>query len=194
MKKLFYLLIVLININSFDAQTSPTGLFVNDVAPDFSAINQSGKSINLKEQLKTGNVVLIFYRGEWCGYCNKQLKNLEDSLAQITKKGATVLAITPEKTENVTKTIEKTKVTFSILSDDNLKIMNAYKVTFSLDEKTTKKYKGYGIDLIESNGKNGNNLPVPAVYIINKEGKIIYRYFDEKYSNRVSVNEILSHL
>ncbi len=194
MKKLFYLLILLINANLFVAQTSPTGLLVNDVAPDFSAINQNGKSINLKEQLKTGNVVLIFYRGEWCGYCNKQLKNLEDSLAQITKKGATVLAITPEKNENVTKTIEKTKATFSILSDDNLKIMNAYKVTFSLDEKTTKKYKGYGIDLIESNGKNGNNLPVPAVYIINKEGKIIYRYFDEKYSNRVSVKEILSHL
>ena len=179
---------------SVKAQSTPVGLNVNDNAPDFISTDQNGKIINLKEQLKKGTVVLVFYRGEWCGYCNKQLKNLEDSLSLIISKGATLFAVTPEKKENVSKTIEKTKATFSILTDDNQKIMTAYKVVFALDEKTTEKYKGYGINLMECNGNNGNNLPVPAVYIINKAGKIIYRYFDEKYSNRVSVKEILAHL
>ena len=72
--------------------------------------------------------------------------------------------------------------------------MSAYKVAFELDAKTTEKYKGYGINLQEMNGNNGNNLPVPAVYIINKEGKITYRYFDVNYKKRVSVSEILKHL
>ena len=72
--------------------------------------------------------------------------------------------------------------------------MKAYKVAFELDAQTTEKYKGYGIILKEKNGNNGNNLPVPAVYIVNKEGKITYRYFDINYTKRVSVAEILAHL
>ena len=75
-----------------------------------------------------------------------------------------------------------------------MKIMSAYKVAFELDEQTNEKYKKWGINLSDKNGNNGNNLPVPAVYIINKEGKITYRYFDVNYKNRVSVSEILSHL
>ena len=119
---------------------------------------------------------------------------LEDSLALITNKGARIIAVSPEKQENIAKTIQKTKATYSVLADDSLKIMSAYKVAFELDAKTTEKYNGYGIKLTERNGSNGNNLPVPAVYIINKEGKIIYRYFDVNYKKRVSVAEILTHL
>ncbi len=179
---------------SFVSNDKPIGLNVGDMAPDFTAKNQSNKEVHLKEILKSGSVVLLFYRGEWCPYCNRQLKALEDSMALISAKGVNIVAISPEKLENISKTIEKTKVTFSIVSDENSKIMNAYKVAFELDEKTTEKYKGYGINLKERNGSNGNNLPVPAVYIINKEGKITYRYFDINYKNRVSVQEILRNL
>jgi len=176
------------------AQTNPTGLAANETAPAFSGVDQNGKKIVLKDLLKKGSVVLVFYRGEWCPYCNKQLMQLQDSLALIIKKGASLIAVSPEKAEKITKTIQKTKATYSILSDDSLKIMSAYKVAFELDEKTTKKYKGYGINLQEMNGNNGNNLPVPAVYIIDKSGKITYRYFDADYKKRISVKEILLHL
>lgn len=194
MKNTLTLLLLFIISYSVIGQTTANGLNVNDNAPDFTGADQKGKAINLQTELKKGAVVLIFYRGEWCPYCNKQLKSLEDSMSLITQKGAELIAITPEKQENVAKTIEKTKASFSIVSDENLKIMNAYKVAFQLDPKTTEKYKGYGVDLSVNNGSNGNNLPVPAVYIISKEGKIIYRYFDANFKNRVSVKEILSHL
>ncbi len=187
---LFLCLVIL----SVIAQTTSGGLKVNDPSPDFTAYDQNGKSINLKNQLTHGPVVLVFYRGEWCPYCNKQLKELEDSLKMITDKGATVIAVSPETRENVLKTIGKTKAKYSIISDDKMRIMSAYKVAFALDEELVKKYKGYGINLEEKNGNNGNNLPVPAVYIIDKNGKIKYSHYDENYKARISVREILALL
>ncbi len=185
------LLVIAFIIN---AQDGPKGLNVNVAAPSFSAKDQNGKTVSLNEELKKGQVVLVFYRGQWCPYCNKHLKKLEDSLSLITAKGAILITITPEKPENISKTIEKTKASYSILFDDGLKIMKSYDVAFAVDEKTVEKYKGYGIDFTKANGENGDNLPVPALYIIGMDGKIAYRYFDTDYSKRASVAEILAHL
>ena len=177
------------------AQTGPKGLNLNDKAPDFTAKDQNGKSISLKNELKNGSVVLVFYRGQWCPFCNRQLKQMEDSLPQIKAKGATVLTITPEVQENISKTIAKTKTSNSILHDEGLQIMKSYDVAFKVDDKTIENYKKYGIDFSLANGEaNGANLPVPAVYVINKEGRIVYKYFDMDYRKRSSVKEILEHL
>jgi len=194
MKKIIPVISLLIMALSLKISETPEGLSINETAPNFTSIDQNDKTLTLKKLLKKGSVVLVFYRGEWCPYCNKQLMELEDSMALITKKGASLIAISPEKAENISKTIQKTKATYSILSDDSLKIMSAYKVAFALDDRTTEKYKSYGINLQEVNGSNGNNLPVPAVYIINKEGKITYRYFDINYKKRLSVSVILKNL
>ncbi len=177
------------------SQQEPKGLSVNDAAPDFTAKSADGKEVHLKDQLKKGSVVLVFYRGQWCPYCNRQLKKLEDSLGLIRGKGATVLAISPELPQNIDKTIEKTKASFPILHDKNLSIMKSYDVAFKVDDKTIEKYKTYGIDFSAANGaENGANLPVPAVFVINKEGKIVFRHFDKDYTKRASVADILAHL
>lgn len=176
------------------AQDAPKGLRVNDKAPDFTAKDQNGKSVSLQESLKKGAVVVVFYRGQWCPYCNKQLKKLEDSLSFIVAKGANLITVTPEKPENIVKTISKTKATYSILYDEGLKIMKLYDVAYAVDTATIVKYKKYGIDFNEANGTNGASLPVPAVYVINKDGNIVFRHFDPDYRNRASVQDILSHL
>lgn len=194
MKKLMVSLGLLVIGLAVNAQNGPKGLNVNDKAPGFSAKDQAGKTVSLNEQLKTGAVVLLFYRGQWCPYCNRQLKNLEDSLSLITARGATLIAVTPEKPENINKTIEKTKVTYPVLFDDGLKIMKSYDVAFAVDPDVIKKYKGYGIDFSEVNGNNGAQLPVPAVYIISKKGEIIYKYFDTDYRKRPAVKDILDQL
>lgn len=195
MKKLaltsFLAIFIFVNSN---AQTNPIGLKVNDKAPEFSAKDQNGKTISLQNELKNGKVVLIFYRGQWCPYCNKELKGMQDSLSFITSKDAVVVAVTPELPENISKTIGKTNASYSILSDDGLKIMKAYDVAYAVDPALNEKYKGYGIDLMKANGANGANLPIPAVYIIDTNGNIIYRYFDVDYRNRASVKEIADHL
>lgn len=195
MKKLLYSVILFLFSFSLFAQDGPKGLKVNDAAPEFSAMDQNGKEVKLKDQLKKGPVVLVFYRGQWCPYCNKQLMQLEDSISMISKKGASVIAISPEVAENISKTVEKTKASYPVLHDEDLKIMKSYDVAFKVDDNTVEKYKGYGIDFTKANGTaNGANLPVPAVYIVSKEGKIIFSYFDKNYAKRVSIAEILAHL
>ncbi len=173
---------------------SAQALKVGEKAPDFTALDQNGKTISLKEVLKNGEAVIIFYRGQWCPYCNKQLKNLNDSLSFLTEKNVTILSITPETIENVQKTIAKTKASFSILADKGLAIMNSYKVTFAVDENTITKYKKYGIDFEKANAENGANLPVPATYIVGKDGRIKYAFFNPDYSKRASVKDIIENL
>ena len=194
MKRLFFTLTAFLFVFTLSAQEKPEGLFINSKAPDFKAVDQNGNSIRLKDMVKNGNVVLFFYRGNWCPYCSRQLKQLQDSLELFVEKGVQVVAITPEKPDGISKTIEKSNATFPIIHDEEGKIMKAYDVRFALDEKSVSRYKMSGIDLAATNGKNGTNLPVPAVYIINKENTIIYRYFNEDYKKRVSVKELLSNL
>ena len=177
------------------SQEAPEGLFLNSKAPDFKAKDQNGNEIRLKDLLKKGKVVIIFYRGQWCPYCNKYLSKLADSLQLIKDKGATVVAITPELPENITKTIEKTKADYSILYDEDLKIMKAYDVEFEVPENVLTRYRNSGIKIGENNGtKNGNFLPIPATYIIDKESTITYRFFQSDYKKRPTIKEILDNL
>ncbi len=194
MKKIISGLLFFVMPFFVDAQGFPNGLSENTKAPNFSAIDQSGNKFELSKALKKGNVIVVFYRGQWCPYCNKQLKAMQDSLSMILAKGATVVAISPEKPDNIAKTVEKTKVSFPILMDDGMRIMSEYQVKFAVDTATQTRYKKFGIDFAEANGSNGANLPVPAVYIINNKGEITFRYFDTDYRKRVSVAELLSHL
>jgi peroxiredoxin len=194
MKKILSLVALLHIVYCLNAQEAPEGLFINSKAPDFKAKDQNGKEVRLKDLLKKGKVVLVFYRGQWCPYCNKYLKKLDDSLQLIQAKGATVVAITPELPENVTKTVEKTGAEYSILYDEGLKIMKAYDVEFEVPENTLTRYRNSGIKIDENNGKNGNFLPIPATYIINKESTITYRFFQSDYKKRPSIQEILENL
>jgi peroxiredoxin len=194
MKKYLLAFILMFSALSLFSQEAPEGLFINSKAPDFKAKDQDGNEVRLKELLKKGQVVVVFYRGQWCPYCNKHLQKLQDSLQQITDKGATVVAITPELPENVDKTVEKTKASFPILYDENLKIMKAYEVEFLVPENTLTRYRNAGIKIEENNGKNGNYLPVPATYIINQDGFITYRFFNQDYKKRPTVKDILDNL
>jgi peroxiredoxin len=193
MKKLFALLSFFIAIATL-AQDKPEGLFINSKAPDFKIKDQSGVEVSLKELRKKGQTVLIFYRGNWCPYCNKQLRGLQDSLQLITEKGAQLVAITPEAKTGIDSTIAKTGAVFPILYDEEGKLAAAYQVGFKVDEKTVNRYKMTGIDLLKNNNQKQAVLPVPAVYIINKEGTITYRYFDDNYRRRISVKEILANI
>ena len=167
---------------------------VGDKAPNFTATTHAGTETNLKKLTKNGSVVLIFYRGYWCPFCNKELNHMNDSLPLLQAKGATVIAITPETYESVNKTIEKTKASFEIISDTTNTILKQFGVNFTVDDKTIEKYKTYGIDFTTVNGNSENTLPVPAVFIIDKNGNFKYLYFDKDYRKRPSIKELLENL
>lgn len=174
------------------AQTD--SLKAGDMAPLFKVLDHNGDTISLQEKLKSGKVVLVFYRGAWCAYCNKHMSHLQDSLKLILDKGASVIAITPETNASIDKTISKTKATFNIVYDSKYLIMKQYGTAFKVDGATIMRYKLIGLDVEEANGNKDHILPVPATFVIGTDGIILWKHFDTNYKKRSSVKEILQHL
>jgi len=171
------------------------GLKSGTKAPDFSGTDNNGKKVTLDQLLqKNKAVVLFFYRGQWCPYCNKHIQELQDSLHLLTAKGAYVVGVTPETAGNIDKTIEKTHASFSIIQDKGYQIMKAYDVNYVLDQNTVTQYKNWHVDLEENNGNKDHVLPVPATYIIDNTGKIAFVQFDKDYKKRASVADLLQAL
>jgi peroxiredoxin len=194
MKKILLSFAVLFAGLALFAQEAPEGLFIASKAPDFKAVDQHGTEIRLKDELKKGKVILVFYRGQWCPYCNRFLAKLQDSLSLIQEKGAQVIAVGPEKPESVKETVEKTKANFTVLHDKDLKIMKAYDVEFEVPENTITRYRNGNIDIEKNNGANGKYLPVPAIYVIDKESTVTYRFFESDYRKRPTVQTLLDQL
>jgi len=168
---------------------------IGSSAPAFSGIDQLGNTVSLESLTNNGPVVLIFYRGYWCPVCNRYLSDFAEGIPAIHAKGAKIVAITPELPDYANKTIEHTKLTIPVISDIDGSIMEAYKVKFKVSEEYQEKIrKGLQADIAETNGTEDAFLPVPATYIIDKDQKITYHFFDPNYSERASVEEILANL
>jgi peroxiredoxin len=194
MEKAIAVVLSLFIVSNVFAQEKPEGLFINSKAAEFKAKDQNGSEVNLKDLRKKGPVVVVFYRGYWCPYSNRELKRLQDSLQLLTAKGAQLVAITPEAKEGIDSTIAKTGISFPIIYDEDMKIADNYKVSFKVDDRTLGRYKNAGIDLLKTNSQKQATLPIPAAYIINRDGAVTFRYFNEDYKKQVSVKELLEAL
>jgi len=171
-----------------------TGLKIGEKAPTFVATQANGETFKLEEALKSGPVVMIFYRGEWCPYCNRHLSNLQDSSIMIKEAGATLIAISPQKQEYLKKMETKTGAGFTLLHDKGFKISDDYKGTFKPSFMQRLMYNMIGAKLRTSASDSSKQLPVPATYVINKEGIIIWRHFNQDYTQRSTAAEILKAL
>jgi peroxiredoxin len=173
----------------------PQGLKVGDKAPDFTGYDQKGKQVELKKLLENGPLILFFYRGKWCSVCSRYLNNYQDSLKVLTDQGFGVVAITPESIENVEQTVELHNLKFTVIYDCQEKIMKDYDVIFTVTKAYQDKIKSsLSINIAENNGRDTARLPVPATYIINREGIIVAVQFDPDYKNRASVMWMLKNL
>lgn len=169
-------------------------LEIGSKAPDISASDQTGHQVSLSDEIKDSIIIVQFYRGEWCPHCNRHMSYLQDSIRQIRALGAKVIAITPENQENIELTMRQTKANFSFIHDKNHVIMDAYKVTFRLGLLKNIGYNFAGINVKNRSGFEDRYLPVPATYIINHEGIIIGRYFNEDYSQRMPIRDMIAIL
>lgn len=180
---------------NFKTVKEAKGLQVGETVEDFSAVDLHDNTFTLSEALKKGPVVVIFYRGQWCPICNKHLSHLQDSLHLIYDKGASVVAISPEKSEFLKRTAEKTNASFSLLYDEGYKIANLFDVTFKPDSLTTVMYNTiFRANLKEANTDDSQRLPIPATFIIGTDGKIVWRHFDPDYKKRSTAKEIVDNL
>lgn len=189
------LLFLLIFGASFFAKAqNPEPLFIGDKAPNFVALDQFDKRVSLKERLANGPVIIVFYRGQWCPHCNRHMSQIQDSLQMILDAGASVIAITPEKGEKIEKTMKKSGADFSIVYDENHRIMDKYHVTFKLSGWKRFIYGLGGININKASGNKDSALPVPATYIIAKDGTIYTSHFNEDYSERMQVIDMLTSI
>lgn len=171
------------------------GKAIGDSVPNISAKDIHDRTYSFIESLKKGPVVLIFIRGQWCPFCNKHLSAIQDSLPLIYEKGATVVVVSPEKSEFIKKTIEKTGASFTILYDEGYKISDAFDVTFKPDSISRFMYNTIlGANLKESHSDDSERLPIPATFIIGKDGKIVWRHFDSNYKKRSNVSDIVKNI
>lgn len=188
-----------INYSEFGIETKdsavPQGLKVGDKAPDFTGYDQTGKQVELKKLLEKGPMILFFYRGNWCPICNRYLSNYQDSLKVITDQGFNVVAITPESIENVENTVKLHNLSFTVIYDCQEKIMKDYDLMFNVTRAYQDKVQSnYSVDIAKFNGRDVAHLPVPATYIINKDGFIVAVQFDPDYKNRASVKWMLKNM
>lgn len=171
------------------------GLQVGQQAPEFTAQDAAGYQFEFSAALKKGPVVLIFYRGQWCPFCNKHLGEIQENLQQIMGKGATVVAVSPEKPEYLEKTALKTGIRFSLLYDEGYQIADAYDVTFKPGGLSLLIYNTVlGAKLKEAHSDDSQQLPIPATYVIDRKGLIVWRHFDPDYKKRSTVDDIISEL
>lgn len=173
----------------------PRGLKVGDKAPEFTGYDQKGKMVESKKLLEKGPMVLFFYRGKWCPVCSRYLNNYQDSLNLITDQGVNFLAITPESIENVEQTVKFHNISFTVIYDCQEKIMKDYDVMFNVTKAYQDKiFTSLSTDIAKNNGRDAARLPVPATYIINKDGIIVAIQFDPNYQNRASIKWIIRNL
>ncbi|AEE20564.1 peroxiredoxin-like family protein [Dokdonia sp. 4H-3-7-5] len=165
-----------------------------DKFPDFTLPNAQGKTITLSKQLQKGKVVITFYRGGWCPYCNLELKAFQEVLPQIKEKGATLIAITPETPDNSLSTKEKNQLDFEVLTSENNELARSLNLVFKLPEALAELYGNFGIDLLESQGNDANELPIAATYIIDQNGEVSYHFLSEDYKLRADPEDIIAAL
>ncbi|WP_159019426.1 peroxiredoxin-like family protein [Algibacter sp. L3A6] len=168
-------------------------LNVGDKAPNFTLNNALNQPVSLYNTLENGPVVLTWYRGGWCPYCNITLHHLQEHLPEFKKAGATLLALTPELPDNSLNTSEKNNLEFTVLSDIGNTVGKTYGVVFELTKKVASIYQeGFGLN--QKNGDNSNELPLAATYVIDKKGVIQYAFLDADYKERAESKEIVSAL
>ena len=194
MKNLVFIMILFLSISAI-SQINNEHLNIGENAPQILGVDEKGKEINSSEILKDHMILVIFYRGNWCPHCRKHLNSLQEHLKEFTKKGVYVMVVTPETVEKTRETQKKLKTSFSIIHDEDNKIMNDYKVAFEVNKENVPNYFGLISKKIAAyNVENNNVLPVPATYLIGKEGRIRYVQYDPNYKNRSDFNEILKTL
>ncbi len=170
-------------------------LQVGDKAPDFSLSNATGKTVRLYDLLKTSSVVLTFYRGSWCPYCNLQLALYQKSLDEIHALDATLVAISPQTPDESLTIAEKNKLNFEVLSDNGNIVARMYTTVFKNADAPVNTMTTLGFDFDAHYSDDSRELPIPAVFVIEKDGTVSFAKAEGgDYRNRVEVSEIINAL
>lgn len=173
---------------------SQTHLDVGDQMPEFTLSDARGNTVAVADLLANGPLVVAFYRGGWCPYCNLELRALQAALPEFKVRGAELVAISPETPDASLSTEEKNELQFTVLSDVGAEVAEQFGLVFTLPESLRPVYEQFGIDVPAHNGDDTFQLPVPATYVIGTDGSIKYAFANPDYRQRAEPSQILAAL
>ncbi|MGL4653832.1 peroxiredoxin-like family protein [Cetobacterium sp.] len=159
---------------------------VGDKIENSKLLNSLSEEVELVKILDNKPSIISFYRGTWCPYCNLELAAYNKILQN--KKGVNMIAISPEKPDS---SVDTANLNFKVFSDINNELAKKLDLAFDITETIEEVYKGFGIDLEESQGNKDRVLPIPATYIVDSSRKIVYAYIDADYTKRAEPKEVI---
>jgi peroxiredoxin len=182
-------------VGEIDESGVAPGLAVGDTAPNFTLPDALGQPITLADLLLQGPVVATFYRGEWCPYCNVQLRGLEAALPRLRELGATLVAISPQAADHSLSLTEKHELTFPVLSDLDQEVIRAYRVQFTLSgDLEDLQVNVFQNDPASQNADHSRSLPVPATFVIDRDGIVRAAFVSADWRYRPEPADIIAAL
>ncbi|MCU1286677.1 MAG: hypothetical protein JWO13_3027 [Acidobacteriales bacterium] len=163
-------------------------------APEFTLPDQNGKMFSSAEVLAKGPLVIDFYRGRWCPFCVTELETYRDLYAEIRDTGATLVAISPQLVRHSAFTADQHKLRFPVLSDEGNKVARQFGLVYRVPEYQEQLFRSVFINLPKTNGDESWELPLPATYVIDRDGTVLYAKVFADYTQRPEVEEALGVL
>ncbi|OUL61684.1 peroxiredoxin-like family protein [Flavobacterium sp. AJR] len=177
-----------------DQSIEESSIEIGERFPDFCLPNTNDETIELKELLKNGKVIVAFFRGSWCPYCNLELRALQENLKQIVDKKAKLVVISPQKPDYSKELKNNHQLDFELLTDKDNALAKQLGISFKLQNYVIPTYKSLGIELSNYNENDNNELPIPAVFVIDTDYLITYKFVDTNYMNRINIQELIEQL
>jgi peroxiredoxin len=167
-------------------------LAVGSTVPDATLSTMEGNPTSLHAAMAGKPTVIVFYRGDWCPYCNRQLSSLEETQKALQEMGFQIIAISPDTPDHLQATFDKNKLTYTLLSDSQMETAKSFGLAFQVAQEVIDKYLNqYNLDLSDYSGEDHGQLPVPAVYIVSGEGKVLFEHHDPDYTHRLKEEALL---
>lgn len=187
MKRSFILALGLMTIT---AGASP--LTVGQAIPSVPLKTADGQAFDLQAAAKEQPLAVIFYRGGWCPFCNAHLAELQEAQIQLKELGFRIVAISPDRPEELQKSTEKSHLSYTLLSDSSMEAAKAFGLAFEVDGPMLEKLASYNIDIEAASGEKHHLLPIPAVFLVGADGVITFSHSNPDYTVRLSSAELLT--
>jgi peroxiredoxin len=166
----------------------------DEQAPDFTLPDALGQPVTLSQLLTQGPVIIIFYRGEWCPYCNLELRAYQKALPQLQELGATLVAISPQTPDHSLSTMEKQGLAFAVLSDVGNQVAHRFGLAFTIDAEVRATHKMIGVDLPAFNGDDSWELPMPGTFLVDQAGIVRLAFVDPDFTHRLDPSIVIARL
>ena len=169
-----------------------TGIPVGQKVPDGRVLDLDGEPVTLSSLYAKGPILLVFYRGGWCPYCNFQIRELTTTFAEYRKRGVTPVAVSVEKPDEEARTKATWSVPFPILSDRDLALIEPFHVVHKVEGKELEMMGKYGVDLEAASGRTHNVIAVPALFLVDRSGIVRWAHSDPSFKVRPTTAQVLS--